>query len=73
MPHTVPVRLGDYLTVKAAAEFLGVCPSTLRNWDRAGKLKPMRHPINGYRLYRRAELEAVLRSVAGGRDGGVNG
>jgi DNA-binding transcriptional MerR regulator len=56
--------LEKYLTVKAAAEFLGVCPSTLRNWDRAGKLKPRRHPMNRYRLYRRAELETVLRRAA---------
>lgn len=55
--------LSEYLTVKAAAQFLGVCTSTLRNWDRAGKLKPKRHPMNRYRLYRRDELEAVLRSV----------
>ena len=59
-----PTSFEEYLTVKAAAAFLGVCPSTLRNWDRAGKLKPHRHPINRYRLYRRAELEAVLRRVA---------
>ena len=65
MPRTESASLGEYLTVKAAAEFLGVCPSTLRNWDRAGKLKPKRHPMNGYRLYRRDELEAVLRSAAG--------
>ena len=58
-------RLGDYLTVKAAAALLGVCPGTLRNWDRAGKLRPTRHPMNGYRLYRRSDLEAVLASAAG--------
>jgi DNA-binding transcriptional MerR regulator len=56
--------LEEYLTVKAAAAFLGVCPSTLRNWDRAGKLKPHRHPMNRYRLYRLAELEAILRCAA---------
>jgi MerR family transcriptional regulator, copper efflux regulator len=69
----MPARLGldEYLTVKTAAEFLGVSPSTLRNWDRAGKLKPHRHPMNRYRLYRRDELEAVLRSAARrGRDDG---
>ena len=60
----VSTSFEEYLTVKAAAAFLGVCPSTLRNWDRAGKLKPHRHPINRYRLYRRAELEAVLRRAA---------
>ena len=61
--------LAEYLTVKATAEFLGVCPSTLRNWDWAGKFKPRRHPMNRYRLYRRDELEAVLRSVQEGRQG----
>jgi excisionase family DNA binding protein len=71
MPRTdAAVNLGGYLTVKAAAEFLGVCPSTLRNWDRAGKLRPHRHPMNGYRLYRRDELEALLRSVSEGRRDG---
>lgn len=65
-----PTSLDEYLTVKEAAEFLGVCPATLRNWDRSGKLKPKRHPMNRYRLYRRDELEAVLRSVREeGRDG----
>jgi excisionase family DNA binding protein len=56
--------LDYYLTVKQAAAILGVCASTLRNWDRSGKLKPHRHPMNGYRLYRAAELEVVLRSAA---------
>ncbi|WP_422923267.1 MerR family DNA-binding transcriptional regulator [Singulisphaera sp. PoT] len=58
-------RLGDYLTVKAAASFLGVSPDTLRNWDRADKLKPSRHPINGYRLYRREQLEDLLAAARG--------
>ncbi len=58
-------RIGDYLTVKAAATLLGVCSGTLCNWDRAGKLRPTRHPMNGYRLYRRSDLEAVLASAAG--------
>jgi len=54
------VNLRDYLTVGEAAEVLGVSPSTLRNWDKAGKLDAVRHPLNGYRLYRRADLEALL-------------
>ncbi|HYA04155.1 MAG TPA: MerR family DNA-binding transcriptional regulator, partial [Syntrophobacteria bacterium] len=47
----------DFLTIKEAAEFLGVTPTTLRNWDRRKKLIPVRHPLNGYRLYRRSDLE----------------
>ena len=61
--------LGDYLTVGEAAEFLGVSPSTLRNWDRAGKVKATRHPVNRYRLYRREQLERLLARV---RNGGNN-
>jgi excisionase family DNA binding protein len=58
-----PLNLADYLTVGQAADTLGVSRNTLRNWDKAGKLKPRRHPVNGYRLYRRAELEALLKQV----------
>jgi hypothetical protein len=54
-------RLAEYLTVGAAADFLGVSPWTLRNWDKANKLRPMRHPKNGYRIYRREDLAAILR------------
>jgi MerR family transcriptional regulator, copper efflux regulator len=55
--------LSEYLTVGEAAEFLGVSPSTLRNWDRAGKLNPRRHPVNGYRLYVKSELERLLKTI----------
>jgi CheY-like chemotaxis protein len=56
-------NFADCLTVGEAAEFLGVSTATLRNWDRTGKLKPRRHPQNGYRIYLHEELEAVLRSA----------
>lgn len=57
-------NLRSYLTVKAAAQLLGVSPKTLRNWDSLGKLKPCRHPLNGYRLYRQDELESLLEDLA---------
>lgn len=57
------LNLADYLTVGEAAEQLGVSRSTLRNWDKAGKLKPYRHPVNGYRLYLREELERLLGQI----------
>ena len=53
----------DYITVREAANILGVSPATLRNWDRAGKLKAKRHPINGYRLYDYSELYNLLSKV----------
>ncbi|MDG3008202.1 MerR family DNA-binding transcriptional regulator [Paludisphaera mucosa] len=61
----MPRRLNGYLTVKGAAEFLGVSAETLRNWDRSAKLTPRRHPVNGYRLYEKNELEAMLLRVEG--------
>ena len=57
------VKLQDYLQIKAAATFLGVSVNTLRNWERAGKLATYRHPINGYRLYKKVDLEALLAAV----------
>lgn len=53
-------KLADYLTVKEAAKYLGVCPNTLRNWGLADKIKERRHPINNYRLYRKSELDRLL-------------
>lgn len=64
--------ISGYLTVTEAAEFLGVSSSTLRNWDRSGKLEAKRHPFNGYRLYLRAELEVVLVKIRAGERVGMN-
>lgn len=53
----------EYLTVKQAAAYLGVSPNTLRNWDRSGKLKASRHPINKYRLYSKKKLDDLLDQI----------
>lgn len=53
----------DFVTIGRAAEILGVSEGTLRNWDKAGKLKPQRNPVNSYRLYRTAELHALLQEM----------
>ena len=51
-------RLGpDFLTVTDAAAYVGTSAQTLRRWDREGRLRAVRHPGNGYRYYRRADLE----------------
>jgi len=54
-----------FLTVGEAAAELGVTSATLRNWDKAGKLKPRRHPINGYRMYAAIEIEALKNAIIG--------
>lgn len=52
-----------FVTVHEAAEILGVAMNTVRAWGAAGKLREYRHPMNGYRLYKRRDLEDVLRSL----------
>ena len=56
-----------YITIKKAARLLHVTPLTLRNWDRTGKLKAYRHPINNYRVYRLDQIEEMLRKLEGSR------
>ncbi len=53
-------RLDEYLQITDAAEYLGVCRNTLRNWGKAGKITEHRHPINNYRLYKLSELNKLL-------------
>jgi len=43
--------------------YLGVSPNTLRNWESAGKIVAHRHPVNDYRLFRREDLDALLKKV----------
>jgi len=56
-------NLQSYLRIKEAAAFLGVSQGTLRNWGRNRKIATHRHPINGYRLYKKADLEALLKKI----------
>ena len=56
-------KLDEYLRISEAAEYVGVAPNTLRNWGKSGKLTERRHPVNGYRLYSREELDALLKQV----------
>jgi excisionase family DNA binding protein len=58
------VKLRDYLRISEAAEYLGVSPNTLRNWENASKVVAVRHPVNGYRLFKREDLDALLKLVA---------
>ena len=55
-----------YAKVKEASEILGVSVMTLHRWDAKGKLKPLRHPINNYRLYKKEELKELLKKISKG-------
>ena len=41
----------DFYSLSEVADLLSVSKETLRRWDRSGKLVPIRHPINSYRVY----------------------
>ncbi len=51
--------MAGVITIKQAAEFLGVSENTLRNWDLSGKLKAGRHPKNNYRTYTLDQLKQL--------------
>ena len=55
-----------YYTIKEAADLIGVTPLTLRNWDKLGKFRAKRNPINNYRVYKTEDLEIFLRRMEGG-------
>ncbi len=57
------MNIKDYITIKQAAELLGVDKTTLRRWDKVGKLKPYRHPLNKYRLYKLTEINEILGGI----------
>lgn len=53
----------EYITIKEAALMLNVAPLTLRNWDKNGKLKALRHPINNYRVYKKEDILSLLENI----------
>ena len=63
-------NLQNLMTIAQAAEYIGVTPLTLRNWDKAGKLKAIRNPINGYRMYDKEELDKFLSLLQKGEQDG---
>jgi excisionase family DNA binding protein len=57
-------KLNEYLKVAEAAEVLGVSQGTVRAWAADGKIPMSRNPANGYRLFRRADLERFLKKAS---------
>lgn len=56
-------KLDEFVTIRQAAKMLGVAPNTLRNWHRDAKIPVYRNPISGYRLFKRADLEKLVRQI----------
>ena len=65
MPRKKTENSAGILTIKDAAQLLGVSEPTLRRWDESGKFSARRHPINGYRLYDRGKVLAMRKKIFG--------
>ncbi len=67
--YHIPItqRQKRYLKIQEVAKILGVTALTLRNWDKSGKLKAYRNPINNYRVYKPEDIEVFLRKIESGR------
>ena len=63
----------DYLTMKEAARLLGVKPATLYAYVSRGVLRSYRQGIKRERLYRRVEVESLLRLAPATSGGEVRG
>lgn len=56
-------KLDGYLKVGEAAAYLGVARNTLRNWAEAGKIMVHRNAVNGYRLFKKSDLDELLKQT----------
>jgi excisionase family DNA binding protein len=57
------LKLDEFMRINEAADYLGVCRNTLRNWCREGKIPEYRHPVNNYRLFKVSDLERLLVAI----------
>jgi len=57
-------KLTDYLQTAEAAEYLGIHHNTLRKWAARGDIPMHRNPANGYRLFKRSDLDVFLKKTA---------
>ncbi len=56
-------KLDEFVTIRPAAKLLGVSLSTIRSWDRTGEIPVYRSPMSGYRLFKKSDLEEILRKI----------
>ena len=52
-----------FMSIKEAADALGVSTQTLRNWEKSGELIPYRNPINKYRMYKVSQIESFIEEM----------
>lgn len=57
------IKLSEYVKTAEAASILGVSQNTLRSWAEDWKIPMHRNPANGYRLFKRSDIERFLTQI----------
>ena len=52
-----------YISISKAAKLIGVNKETLRRWDKDGKFKSSRNPINNYRVYSIERITSFIKDL----------
>jgi len=55
----VSLTQDSMLKIGDAADYLGVSKKTLYHWDKNGKFKAYRNPMNNYKLYKVSRLQEL--------------
>ncbi|WP_299156641.1 DNA (cytosine-5-)-methyltransferase [uncultured Tenacibaculum sp.] len=54
----------DYYSLNEVSEILGKSKETLRRWDRDGKFSAVREPISQYRIYKKEQVNSLLKQLS---------
>jgi len=57
-------KLNDYMHTATAADYVGVAQNTIRKWAAHGDIPMHRNPANGYRLFKKSDLDEFLKKAA---------
>jgi DNA (cytosine-5)-methyltransferase 1 len=53
----------DYYSLNEVSQILGKSKETLRRWDRDGKFTAVREPISQYRIYKKEQINTLLKQL----------
>jgi DNA (cytosine-5)-methyltransferase 1 len=54
----------DYYSLNEVSQILGKSKETLRRWDRDGKFTAVREPISQYRIYKKEQINTLLKQLS---------
>ena len=54
----------DYYSLNEVSQILGKSKETLRRWDRDGKFTAVREPMSQYRIYKKEQINTLLKQLS---------